>query len=188
MELLSISGSTLRKVDPYSGAVSNYSIAPLSGGTFHNQIGGYVLNVQDLGSAAANATGGRYRLINWTTRGTSSTLASRIVSNTSYARNSLPNSMDYVADIGAYRFEILPEGLHARYGARIEIVRLSTGELLYNITTTSPDILYSFTGAGPIDHGKYVFQTQRGYVIAFDVQTGHLGMEKRNIRLSLGSI
>ena len=68
VELLSISGSRLYKVNPYTGALTlNYSISPLSGGTFHNQIGGYVLNMQDLGAAAGAL---RYRLINWTTRGT----------------------------------------------------------------------------------------------------------------------
>jgi hypothetical protein len=184
VELLSISGSNLYKVNPWTGAVSNYSISPLSGGTFHNQIDGYVLNLQDLGVAAGDQ---RYRLINWTTRGTSSTLASRIISNTTYARNSLPNSMDYEADIGAYRFEILPQGLSARYGARVEIVRLSTGELLQNITTTAPDILYSFTGAGPIDHGKYIFQTQRGYVIAFDVNSGHVAWRSEEFEYPWGA-
>ena len=59
VELLSISGSYLRKINPWTGALitGNYSIAPLSGGVFHNQLGGYVLNIQDLGAAAGALTG-----------------------------------------------------------------------------------------------------------------------------------
>ena len=50
--LLSISGSYLREINPYTGALTgNYSISPLSGGTYYkNQ---WVLNIQDLGAAAA---------------------------------------------------------------------------------------------------------------------------------------
>jgi hypothetical protein len=83
VSFIAISGSRLYKYNPATGAPSgNYSISPLSGGTYYAP--GYALTVQDLGSAAENATGGRYRLINWTTFGSSSTLASRIVGNISW--------------------------------------------------------------------------------------------------------
>ena len=184
VELLAISNGYLLKINPFSGAIAgNYSISPLTTGTFSNQMGGFFLSIQTIGTGTST----HYQLINWTTRGTSTTLAGRMISNVSYPMSTLPNSMDYQADIGVYRYEVLPEGLSARYGARIEIVRLSTGELLHNITTTAPDILYSFTGAGPIDHGKYIFQTQRGYVIAFDIYTGQVAWRSEELAYPWGS-
>ena len=177
VELLSISGSYLRKINPATGALAgNYSIAPLSGGTFHNQIGGYVLNIQDLGSAAG---ANRYRLINWTTRGTSNTIASRIVSNTTYQRSSLPSMMDYDANLGAistdtynsYNLTGQPFG-QKRWWMSVQFYRLSTGELIYNITTNELwDILYH-NGPTIMDHGKVACWAQGGYWVIFDGRTG----------------
>jgi len=178
VELLSISGSYLRKINPLTGAISaNVSIAPLSGGTFHNQIGGYVVNIQDLGSAAGAE---RYRLINWTTRGTSSNFTSRIASNTTYAMSRLPTFQDYENNLGAIVTDTYGQS-NPQYGQpfdslRWQIVcqfyRLSTGELIYNLTTTEyPDILYH---SGPVimDHGKVAAMAQGGYFVIFDGFTG----------------
>lgn len=181
VELLSISGSYLRKINPWTGAlIGNYSIAPLSGGVFHNQVGGFVLNVQDLGAAAANATGGRYRLINWTTRGTSNNFTTRIISNTTYQRSSLPTFQDYENNLGAVVTDTYGQS-NPQYGQPFDSLRwqivcqfykLSTGELIYNISTTEyPDILYH---SGPVimDHGKVAAMTQGGYFVIFDGFTG----------------
>jgi hypothetical protein len=190
VELLTISGSQLLKVNPWTGALSgNYSISPLSGGTFYNQIGGYVLNVQDLGAAAANAPGGRYRLINWTTRGTSTTLASRIVSNTSYLLSALPADCDFADDRGTNSgtgYETYPTGLSARWGGVILIYKLSTGELLFNITTDWPDTTYQ-SGTILSDHGKVAMWTQHGYYIAFDLFTGKLAWRTERADYPLGA-
>jgi hypothetical protein len=178
VELLSISGSYLRKINPWTGALStNVSISPLSGGTFHNQIGGFVVNIQDLGASAGAQ---RYRLINWTTRGTSSNFASRVVSNTTYQRSSLPTFQDYANNLGAVVTDTYGQS-NPQYGQpfdklRWQIVcqfyRLSTGELIYNLTTTEyPDILYH---SGPVimDHGKVAAMAQGGYFVIFDGFTG----------------
>jgi hypothetical protein len=182
VELLSISGSYLRKINPYTGAlVGNYSIAPLSGGNFHNQVGGYVVNIQDLGAAAG---ANRYRLINWTTRGTTANLttatATRIISNTTYQRSSLPTFQNWEHNLGGVVTDTFGQS-NPQYGQpldklRWQIVaqffRLSTGELLYNITTTEyPDILYH---SGPVimDHGKIAALAQGGYFVIFDGFTG----------------
>jgi hypothetical protein len=177
VELLSISGSYLRKINPATGALAgNYSIAPLSGGTFHNQIGGYVLNIQDLGSAAGAQ---RYRLINWTTRGTSNNIASRIVSNTTYQMSSLPAMLDFDAGLGgvvtdtysAMNLTGQPFG-QKRWWVSIQFYDLATGALKYNITTDSyPDILYH-NGPSIMDHGKVAAWTQGGYWIIADGRTG----------------
>ncbi len=177
VELLSISGSYLRKINPTTGALTlNVSIAPLSGGNFHNQIGGYVLNIQDLGAAAGSQ---RYRLINWTTRGTSSNFATRIISNTTYQRSSLPSMMDFDAGLGGEVTDTYssmnltgqPFG-QKRWWVSIQFYDLFTGVLRYNITTdTYPDILYH-NGPSIMDHGKVAAMTQGGYWIIADGRTG----------------
>ncbi len=86
------------KYRAYSGLVrTNVSIAPLTTGTYY--MNGYALSVQDLG---ATAGADRYRLINWTTLGTSSSLSSRIVSNISWPISSVPSTIDYDVGIAAY--------------------------------------------------------------------------------------
>ena len=173
VELLSLSGSYLRKINPWTGALAgNYSIAPLSGGNFHNQVGGYVLNIQDLGSAAG---ANRYRLINWTTRGTSTNFTTRIVSNTTYLRSSLPTLQDFENDLGAQVSSIsgVPsQPFNIRWTIKCEFYKLSTGQLLYNISTTDyPDILYHPSPV-MIDHGKVAAWTGGGYYAIFDGFTG----------------
>jgi len=83
-ELVDISGATLYKVNPYTGAVSNYSISPVNTGKaynyFYNQYNGMSIAVQTLGTGANT----QFRLINWTTRG-SGNLASRVLTNTTYS-------------------------------------------------------------------------------------------------------
>ena len=178
VELLSISGSYLRKINPWTGALAgNYSIAPLSGGVFHNQVGGFVANIQDLGAAAG---ANRYRLINWTTRGTSNNFTTRIVSNTTYQRSSLPTFQDYENNLGAVVTDTYGQS-NPQYGQPFDSLRwqivcqfykLSTGELIYNLTTTEyPDILYH---SGPVimDHGKVAAMAQGGYFVIFDGFTG----------------
>ena len=187
VELLSISGSSLLKVNPLTGALTgNYSIAPLSGGTFHNQIGGYVLNIQDLGAAAGAL---RYRLINWTTRGTLANLTTstgtRIISNTTYAMSSLPSEIDYTEDMGAHVSNSIGLGpwgtsiitsAQTSYGLwtiNIAIYKLSTGALQYNISISDyPDILYQGTDTNILEHGKIAVWTQGGYYIIIDAFTG----------------
>jgi hypothetical protein len=153
----------------------------LSGGNFHNQVGGYVVNIQDLGAAAG---ANRYRLINWTTRGTTANLttatATRIISNTTYQRSSLPTFQNWEHNLGGVVTDTFGQS-NPQYGQpldklRWQIVaqffRLSTGELLYNITTTEyPDILYH---SGPVimDHGKIAALAQGGYFVIFDGFTG----------------
>ena len=121
VELISISGTSLRKVNPYTGAVSTYSISPLSGGSLYNQLGGYCLTVQNIG----NSTRPNYRLINWTTRGTSTNIASRIVSNITWPWSNLPNTYasaagmcyaDFNTGLAAYITRNLPARLEHLLG------------------------------------------------------------------------
>jgi hypothetical protein len=191
VELLSISGGNLNKVNPNTGAVSSYSIAPLtgSGGTYYtNQ---EVMDIQDLG---ADAGENRYRLIKWTTAGSSRTFADRIISNTTYARSSF-TSTEYADDVprGSYRFnmalladfnvgigvtvggmgyDVKPESPTKVYEAmRIQAYNLETGEEIWDKIVDEP--LYS-RSCYMADHGKIAVLTQNGYFYAYDLASGNL--------------
>jgi hypothetical protein len=100
VELLSISGGNLLKVNADTGAVSTYPIPTsigsgsisytATGDSRFSSIGGdyytnqEVMAIQNIG----NETHPDYRLIKWTTAGSSRDFASRILSNTTYGRSS----------------------------------------------------------------------------------------------------
>jgi PQQ-like domain len=196
VELISISGSYLRKVNPYTGAMAgNYSISPLSGGTLYNSLGGYILNVQDLGAAAANTTGGRYRLINWTTRGTSNTIASRIVSNISWPWNQLPNTYsggvgilvaDFNAGLAGYVTRTYQTGSNIYWGVNVTGASLKTGAMMSWKVSLPDEGTYS--GSCVVaDHGKVAFLTQKGYFLAYDLNTGQLAWKSETMEYPWGS-
>ncbi len=163
-ELISISGSYLRKINPQTGALTaNYSISPLSGGTYYKN--GYVLTIQDLGSAAGSD---RYRLINWTVWGTSTSIASRIASNTTYARSSLPTLCDYNVMMGASISELTTAGVYS--GINVTGINMRTGENTWS--KFFPDQTQYSGSCNVADHGKVAFLTQQGYFIAIDLLTG----------------
>ncbi len=174
--ILSISNGYLRKYDPMNGyMLLNVSIAPLTGtgGTYY--MNGYCLGIQDLGNAAG---AGRYRLINWTTFGTTSVFASRIVSNTTYARSSLPSSslIDWNAGAGVAITGISAGGIYV--GQRIESYDLRTGTLLWNKTIDEPQ--YSVS-ADVADHGKIAILSAKGYYLAYDLRTGNLAWKSKSL-------
>lgn len=149
-----IGGGQLIKYNPMNGdVVGNYSISPLTTGTFYKDP--YALSIQTIGSGAS----AQYRLINWTTMGTSTTLTSRIVSNISWAWNQLPTTVDFQANI-AVRAE----------STRIRTYDLSTGNMLADVNTT---IGYgTFAGPSLTDHGKFARRYNDGYWYCWDIRTG----------------
>lgn len=150
-----IGGGQLMKYNPMNGEmVGNYSISPLTSGTFYKDP--YALSVQDLGSAAG---ADRYRLINWTTMGTYSNISQRIVSNVTWAFNSLPSSVDFEAGI-AVRADT----------SRIRTYSLISGNLLADVNTT---IGYgTFAGPSLTDHGKFARRYNDGHWHCWDIRTG----------------
>jgi hypothetical protein len=186
VELLSISGTRLYKVNPWTGVVTNISIATtpsLSGNYYY--MNEHFLSTQDLGTAAG---ANRYRLINWTTSGTSTNFTSRIVSNVTYARPNLTTSTyPPLTDGSTYAFNTaLLVDFQAGYGAtvasitnttstgiyeqmRIQGFRLSTGETLWDIKIDEPQYSRSCYIA---DQGKIAVLTQKGYFLAYDLATG----------------
>jgi hypothetical protein len=158
-ELLRIQSGYLYKWNPWTGVLTtNVSISPLTG-TFNNQMEGYALGV----------VGGR--LINWTTKGSSTNVTSRIISNTTYASSSLPSLIDWNTGYGATVSVQTPPAMGAWYGTRIQGYNLYTGQMLWNITVDD-------TNYSPIcaiaDHGKVAVLMMGGYYMAWDLATGNL--------------
>ncbi len=167
--LIYIGNGRLLKFNPYTGALSgNYSISPLTTGTYFAN--GYALTVQDLG--ATMPSGNRYRLINWTTLGTSANFNTRIVSNISFALSRYRQA-DYEAGMGMMSlFE--PNALGAWYGFNMSGVSLTTGELLWDIVISGEsDSLYSPT-CTVVDHGKIAMCMMDRYWACYDLSSGKL--------------
>ena len=180
--LVYIGGGRLIKYSPLTGAASvNVSIAPLSTGTcFMN---GHALTVQDLGAAAG---ANRYRLINWTTFGTSSNFTQRIKSNTTYASNSLPSLIDWNAGLGASLGSTTSPATLVSTGTTITGYKLATGEKLWNITVDG-DAQYSGSCA-VADHGKVAYLVRgAGYFRAYDLASGNLAWKSEVMEYPWGA-
>jgi hypothetical protein len=169
--LVYIGSGYLRKYNPMTGAMSlNVSISPLTTGTYY--MNAYALSIQNIGTTANP----NYRLINWTTRGTSTTIASRIVSNTTYARSSLPTLIDYNVGLGATVAVITLAGAYA--GINVTGYDLLTGTALWSLTTDDP--LFSQTSM-VADHGKVALVSMKGYWLAWDLRTGTLAWKTEEL-------
>ena len=165
--LLSISGGFLRKYDPYTGAmVANVSIAPMTGSGGNYYMNGYVLGVQTIGSGAT----AQYRLINWTTLGTSSNFTTaRVVSNITWPWSSLPETTDYQVGISARASKGYVAG--APNKTDVQAADLKTGQQIWSVTLD--EWQYS-SNTQYADHGKFAMLTEQGYFIALDLRTGRV--------------
>ena len=152
-------GSTLDKYDPWTGRLT--SSVPAMSGTYYAEP--YVLSTQNLG-------GGNYRLINWTTTGTDTDFASRIMSNVSYPFSSL-GTADFESMVAVRAESITSPGTGTSSGTRVMGASLITGALLWNVTTD--DVTFS-TSTGVADHGKYTVRMLGGWWDAWDLTTGNL--------------
>ncbi len=188
VELLTISGAYLIKVNPVTGAITgNYSIDPLQNNKplYTNQMDGYFTSFQDLGASAGAA---RYRLINWTSKGSSTTIASRIISNISWAYSQNLNTYtssvgvevcDFTAGIAAYVVRANQVGSGILWGLTINATNIKTGQALW--TATLPDE-GSFSAADiKADHGKVAILLQDGTWVAYDLYTGALAWKSEKM-------
>lgn len=166
--LVYIGGGRLIKYSPITGALTlNVSISPLTTTSYY--MNGYAIGVQDLGSAqGAN----RYRLINWTTLGTDTNLASRVASNITFALSSVPGTTDYNVGIAASVTGITVAGSFE--GQNVTAVSLTTGKTLWSITNDEP----VYSGSSNVaDHGKIAILSAKGYYLAYDLMTGKLAFK-----------
>ncbi len=158
--LIYIGSSRLIKYDAWSGAVQlNVSTAPISSGTYYNDP--FVLSVQNLG-------GGKYALINWTTAGSDANFTKRILSNVSYPFSSL-GTCDFESMIAVSTGSIIPAGAGTAQGQFIMAASLTSGALLWNVTTNH--IFYS-TSTGVADHGKYTVRMLDGIWLCWELSSG----------------
>ncbi len=130
----------------------------------------YAFDWDDLGSN--QSAGNRYRLINWTTLGTSTNFASRVTGNISWPISNVPNTIDYNVNIAASVVNWQRAGVY--YGINVTGISLSTGQVLW--TKTIYDAQYS--GSTDIaDHGKIATLTLNQGFFAFDLSTGNLAWQ-----------
>jgi len=178
VNLIYIGGGYLYKWNPWTGAMtSNISISPLTSATFYKQSVGrnsepMALSIQDLGAAAG---ANRYRLINWTTStgGYGSSISTtnfttRIRSNTTYARSSLPSYIDWNTGYGATVAGVTVAGVYM--GMNITGFNAWTGQTLWSKIINEP--VYSGV-CDIVDHGKVAVLSDRGYYVATDLATGN---------------
>ncbi len=174
VSLMTIADGRLYKWDPWSGEMTvNATLDPIEDATFYRNTEGrdtysLALTVQNLGFGVPADQ--RYRLIKWTTQGSSNNFASRIISNTSYARSSLPQLIDFNVGFGANVQGITEE--QVRVGQRITGYDLWTGEELWQKEVMGEP---QYSGSCSIaDHGKVAILSANGYYLAYDLATGNL--------------
>jgi hypothetical protein len=173
VNLLYFDANRIYKWDPWTGVMScNASLAPasdnVSSGTYYQNsfardTDPLVYSVQTLVHNGVT----EYRLINWTTRGTSANFTERIKSNTTYAMSALPSLIDYTTNLGGSVSGISVGDAYV--GETITGYDLITGQTLWSKNISEP--MYSML-CDLVDHGKLATLSANGYYVCFDLKTG----------------
>ncbi|HLN46490.1 MAG TPA: PQQ-binding-like beta-propeller repeat protein [Candidatus Sulfotelmatobacter sp.] len=181
IELLYLGGGRLISYDPWVGRINyNISTAPLTTGTFYADP--YFLTVQNLGGTKG------YRLINWTIQRSYYDYISPsgnadmtynfppsvfVANNISWPFSSL-GTVDYEAGIAVSTAGVTPSSVGAAYSQQLMGVSLTTGQLLWNVSTDPTTGLEGFfSGSTAVaDHGKYAVRLNDGYFHCWDLTTG----------------
>ena len=171
INLMTISGGRLYKWDPWSGRMTCNVSLGVDAATYYRSATGrdtrpMALSVQNIG----NQSNPDYRLIKWSTAGTSSNFASRVISNTTYARSSLPSYIDWEVGLGATVSGISEAQVYV--GQRVTGFDLWTGEQLWTKDAMGEPMYSGYCSIA--DHGKIAILSARGYYIAYDLATGNL--------------
>jgi len=207
VSLVSIANGRLVKYNPLTGAVNmNVSISPLTTSTYY--MNGWALGVQIISNTgnenksehaggtgtAGSATAGIYRLVNWTTMGSSSTFASRMVSNISWPRNNIGDFQDFktgiafvtrevnffdLANMGYPYVDIYYDNASGvRLGNRMKAYNLNTGAVMWDVSVEETQ----YSGSACIaDHGKVTVAMRNGYLMTWDQFTGKLLYKTENL-------
>ncbi len=136
-------------------------------GTFYKDP--YVLSVQTIGSGSSV----QYRLINWTTAPFTDNFSSRILSNITFPFSSI-GTCDFEAGIGVQVAAITNTAAGEAYGERLMAASLTTGQLLWNVTTDlSDNTLGVYNPSTAVaDHGKFAMRLNDGHFHCWDLNTG----------------
>jgi len=198
VSLVRIGGNTLQKFDPSTGRMTLDREIPSFTTTLY-YMNGYALSVQTVDTTGGpgepgTPTAGIYRLINWTTLGTASAFADRIVSNITWPRANLgpygggagqmldfESGMSFnireanffdLPDMGYPYVDITYDNASGyRFGTRIQAYNLLTGKMEWDITVD--ETTYSGT-TNVADHGKLAVLVKEGYFMVFDQKSGKL--------------
>jgi len=157
--LVYIGSSRMIKYNPWNGAVSLNISLPVSAATIYKDP--YALTVQTIGT--------KYYLINWTTTGTDTNFANRIIGNITYPFSSL-GTVDYEAGVACNYGSITPAGAGSPQGQFLMGASITTGQLLWNVTTN--DIFFP-TGLCA-DHGKVTTRVLGGWWDCWSLSNGAL--------------
>ncbi len=167
-----LDGSRLYKYNANTGAQTlNTSISPLTSAIHY--MNGYALGVQNLGNSVPADQ--RYRLINFTTSGSSTNFTQRIASNITWPLSSFPATTDFTAGIAA----TFGRGLIGYDGTtpemRLVTVDIKTGAVIVNktIAQAGGQDFMGYSGSCDIaDKGMYAFLNAWGEFVALDLRTG----------------
>jgi hypothetical protein len=118
--------------------------------------------VQNIG----NTTNPNYRLINWTSTGSSTDYTTRIYSNVSYARGSLPTYRDWTTGYGATVAGYDIDGV--RQGQNCSGFNLLTGVQLWTKNISEP----AYSSINVADHGKLAILSMYGFFVCTDLASG----------------
>lgn len=165
VSLIAISGSNLIKYNPFNGAITlNVSTSPLTSSTYY--MNGFAYSVQNLGNNVPASE--RYRLINWTTIGTSTNFTTRIMNNISWPFSSLnAQTTDFGVGVAASISGITRSGAYV--GQNITATSLKTGQVLWSVVNDEP----VYSGSSNVaDHGIVADLSAKGYYIGYDLLTG----------------
>jgi hypothetical protein len=193
--LLAFTSSRLYKINPNTGAItlnvtgmSPQLIGGVQGGS---STGGFYA---DPNVVTIQAVGTKNFLIKWSTAGSSTDFASRIISNVSipFTLPTYPGGIlgyagytfDFTNDVAVWMCGLSPMGLGVYYGTYMQAIRMSTGQLLWNRTYT--DTRYS-TSCFVADHGLVACLMEKGFYEAFDINTGNVAWKSEIMAYPWGS-
>jgi hypothetical protein len=171
VNLMLISSGRLYKWDPWTGEMTCNVSLGVDDATFYRSATGrdtlpLALSVQNIGTPQDP----NYRLIKWTTSGTSPDFSSRVISNSTYAKSSLPACIDWESGYGADVQGISQAEVYV--GQRITGYDLWTGEELWTKEVMDEPL---YTNYGSIaGHGKIAILSARGRYLAYDLASGNL--------------
>ena len=181
VHLVYVGGGRYIRYDPWLGNVNlNVSISPMTTGTLYAS--DYFLSVQNIGTSAKP----NYRLINWTIIGdigfpSGTNWRMGVINNISWPVSSV-GTADYEASIAVTTASIVTPGaggdplgiLQVPYGQRIMAASLTTGNLLWNITTDSTKGTEGFfSGSTAVaDHGKWAVRLNDGHWHCWSLNSG----------------
>jgi hypothetical protein len=195
VDLSTISGGRLYKVNPLTGAITTNVSLPTFSSTYGSNMevffrDGYYYSFQGTNLTTAvpapdiniTTTYGGY-FIKWNSEGTSTNFTTRMVSNVSinlpmsyrtiYTTSSYGNigaGIDYDTMISVQQNRFIYGGF---YGFFLTATDLTTGRVLWNYTSSLSEMSSAYRPTNEwVRDGLYIAEMERGYIEAWNLRTG----------------